>query len=256
MELFSLKGKTVAITGASSGFGHHFAGVLAKSGASLILGARRLDKIQDRVTEINHAGGKALGVALDVRDPDSCESFLNTAQNEYGSVDVLINNAGVEAGAKTYAMIEEEDWDYVFDTNLKSVWRLSKMYTEAVIKNAQTEGNIINVASITAYRTIKGQFPYAVSKAALVKATEIMALEGARYGIRVNSLAPGYILTDVSRVLLESERSETFVKGIPMRRYGEFEDLDGPLILLASDGSRYMTGSTLVVDGGHLVSEL
>ena len=153
-----------------------------------------------------------------------------------GSIDVLINNAGVEAGAKTYAMIDEDDWDYVLDTNLKSAWRLSKMYSEAVIEDEQQEGNIINIASITAYRTIKGQFPYAVSKAALVKATEIMALEAARYGIRVNALAPGYILTDVSRILLESERSETFVKGIPMRRYGEFDDLDGPLLLLASDG--------------------
>ena len=256
MELFSLKGKTVAITGASSGFGHHFAGVLAKSGASLILGARRSDKIQGRVNEINGSGGNALGVALDVRDPDSCESFLNTAQNEYGCVDVLINNAGVEAGAKTYAMIEEEDWDYVFDTNLKSVWRLSKMYTQMNVKSEKKEGNIVNIASITAYRTIKGQFPYAVSKAALVKATEIMALESAKFGIRVNALAPGYILTDVSRLLLEGERADTFVKGIPMRRYGQFDDLNGPLLMLCSDASKYMTGSTVVVDGGHLCAEL
>ncbi len=256
MDLFSLKGKNIAITGASSGFGHHFAGVLAGAGANVILGARRTDKIADRVSEINKSGGQALGVPLDVTLPDSCADFLHQAEEAFGPVDVLVNNAGVEAGAKTYAMIDEDDWDFVLDTNLKSVWRLSKMYTEAVVKSKQSEGNIINVTSITAFRTIKGQFPYAVSKAALVKATEIMALEGARYGIRVNSLAPGYILTDVSRVLLESERSDTFVKGIPMRRYGEFEDLDGPLLLLASDGSRYMTGSTVVVDGGHLVSEL
>ena len=256
MDLFSLKGKNIAITGASSGFGHHFAGVLAEAGARVILGARRTDKISDRVTEINENGGQAMGIPLDVTDPDSCAAFLSKAEETHGSVDVLINNAGVEAGAKTYAMIDEDDWDYVLDTNLKSVWRLSKMYTAAVVKNTQSEGNIINVASISAFRTIKGQFPYAVSKAALVKATEIMALEGARYGIRVNSLSPGYILTDVSRVLLESERSDTFVKGIPMRRYGEFGDLDGPLLLLASDGSRYMTGSTVVVDGGHIVSEL
>jgi NAD(P)-dependent dehydrogenase (short-subunit alcohol dehydrogenase family) len=222
----------------------------------VILGARRADKIADRVSEINQSGGQALGIPLDVTIPDSCANFLHQAEEAFGHVDVLINNAGVEAGAKTYAMIDEDDWDFVLDTNLKSVWRLSKMYTESVVKNKQSEGNIINVASITAYRTIKGQFPYAVSKAALVKATEVMALEGARYGIRVNSLAPGYILTDVSRILLESERSNTFVKGIPMRRYGEFEDLDGPLLLLASDGSRYMTGSTVVVDGGHIVSEL
>ena len=256
MDLFSLKGKNIAITGASSGFGHHFAGVLSAAGANVILGARRADKIADRVSEIIQSGGQALGIPLDVTIPDSCADFLHRAEEAFGPVDVLINNAGVEAGAKTYAMIDEDDWDFVLDTNLKSVWRLSKMYTESVVKNKQSEGNIINVASITAYRTIKGQFPYAVSKAALVKATEIMALEGARYGIRVNSLAPGYILTDVSRILLESERSDTFVKGIPMRRYGEFEDLDGPLLLLASDGSRYMTGSTVVVDGGHIVSEL
>ena len=256
MDLFSLKGKNIAITGASSGFGHHFAGVLADAGARVILGARRTDKISDRVTEIDENGGQAMGIPLDVTDPDSCAAFLSKAEETHGSVDVLINNAGVEAGAKTYAMIDEDDWDYVLDTNLKSVWRLSKMYTAAVVKNTQSEGNIINVASISAFRTIKGQFPYAVSKAALVKATEIMALEGARYGIRVNSLSPGYILTDVSRVLLESERSDTFVKGIPMRRYGEFGDLDGPLLLLASDGPRYMTGSTVVVDGGHIVSEL
>ena len=130
------------------------------------------------------------------------------------------------------------------------------MYTELNLETEQSEGNIVNVASITAYRTIKGQFPYAVSKAALVKATEIMALESAKFGIRVNALAPGYILTDVSRLLLEGEKSETFVKGIPMRRYGEFSDLDGPLLMLCSDASRYMTGSTIVVDGGHLCAEL
>ncbi len=256
MNLFSLEGKNIAVTGASSGFGHHFAGVLADAGASVVLGARRTEKIQDRVNEINDRGGKATGVSLDVTKPESCADFLQQAEDTYGPVDVLVNNAGVEAGAKTYTMIDEEDWDYVMDTNVKSVWRLAKMYTEAVTRSGQGGGNIINIASITAYRTIKGQFPYAVSKAALVKATEIMALEGARYGIRANALAPGYILTDVSRVLLESERSESFVKGIPMRRYGEFEDLNGPLLLLASDASSYMTGSTIVVDGGHICAEL
>ncbi len=251
-----MTGKTVVITGASSGFGHHFAGVLANAGANVVLGARRTDKIETRVAELNNAGGTAVGLALDVNDPKSCLAFLDESEARFGRVDVLINNAGVEAGAKTYTMIDEEDWDYVLNTNLKSVWRLSKMYTDRVAEDKDLSGNIVNIASITAYRTIKGQFPYAVSKAALVKATEVMALEGARFGVRVNALAPGYILTDVSRLLLEGERSETFVKGIPMRRYGEFEDLDGPLLLLASDASTYMTGSTLVVDGGHICSEL
>jgi NAD(P)-dependent dehydrogenase (short-subunit alcohol dehydrogenase family) len=122
--------------------------------------------------------------------------------------------------------------------------------------HGQEGGNIVNVGSISAIRTIKGQFPYAVSKAGLHKATEVLALEAAKLGIRVNTLAPGYILTDVSRVLLESPGSDEFRKGIPQRRYGEFDDLDGPLLLLASDASTYMTGSTIVVDGGHVCSSL
>jgi NAD(P)-dependent dehydrogenase (short-subunit alcohol dehydrogenase family) len=256
VDRFSLQGKNVVVTGASSGFGHHFAGILAEAGANVMLGARRIEKIQQRVDEINSAGGCATGATLDVNDELSLTAFLDAAEKTYGPIDVLVNNAGIEAGAKTYTMIDEEEWDNVMNTNLKSVWRLSKMYTERVIKNEQDGGNIINITSISAYRTIKGQFPYAVSKAALIKATEIMALEGARFGIRVNSLAPGYILTDVSRLLLEGERSENFRKGIPMRRYGEFEDLDGPLMLLASDASSYMTGSTIVVDGGHICNEL
>ena len=256
VDVFSTQGKTVLITGASSGFGHHFAGVLAAAGANVVLGARRVEKIVDRVAEIREEGGEACGFSLDVLDRQSCQSFLDQAQEKYGSLDVLVNNAGVESGAKTYSMIDEDDWDHVLDTNLKSVWRLSKMYTEKVIESGKKAGNIVNIASITAYRTIKGQFPYAVSKAALVKATEIMALEGARYGIRVNALAPGYILTDVSRILLESDQSDTFRDRIPMRRYGEFEDLDGPLLLLCSEASSYMTGSTTVIDGGHICAEL
>ena len=256
MDRFRLDGKTAAITGASSGFGHHFAGVLAEAGANVVLGARRIEKIEARVREVESDGGQALAVPLDVRDRASLEGFLDAAWDRFGSLDVLVNNAGVEAGAKTYTMIDEDDWDTVLDTNLKSAWLASKLYTERVVAREQRGGNVVNVASITAFRTIKGQFPYAVSKAALVKATEVMALEGAKFGIRVNALAPGYVLTDVSRVLLESPKSESFVKGIPMRRYGEFDDLDGPLLLLASDASRYMTGSTVVVDGGHICAEL
>lgn len=250
-----MSGKTVVITGASSGFGHHFAGVLASAGANIVLGARRTEKVAARVAEINAGGGSALGLELDVRDAGSSSQFLAAAEAAFGGLDVLVNNAGVEAGAKTYLNTEEEDWDYVLDTNLKAAWRLCKLFTERA-RDAKRGGAIVNIASITAYRTIKGQFSYAVSKAALVKMTEVIALEGARYGVRANAIAPGYILTDVSRVLLESERSESFVKGIPMRRYGEFEDLDGPLLLLCSDAASYMTGATIVVDGGHICAEL
>jgi NAD(P)-dependent dehydrogenase (short-subunit alcohol dehydrogenase family) len=244
------------VTGASSGFGHHFAGVLAAEGAKVSLGARRRDKIAARVSELEALPGAAIGATLDVRDPESMRAFLATAEEAFGPIDVLINNAGVEAGAKTYMMIDEDDWDAVIDTNLKSAWLMSKFYTERVVANGQTEGNIINISSITDTRTIKGQFPYAVSKGGLTRMTEVLALEAPRFGVRVNALAPGYILTDVSRLLLESERSPEFMQGIPLRRYGEFEDLDGPLLLLASDASRYMNGSIVVVDGGHICASL
>ena len=255
-DTFDLTGHTIAITGASSGFGHHFAGVLAAAGAHVVLGARREEKLHARVSEINAHGGSAQAIALDVNDTNSVAHFLTSAFEVTGKLDTVINNAGVEAGAKTYTMIDEDDWDYVLNTNLKSAWRMSKTYTEQVVERKQTSGNIIMISSITDTRTIKGQFPYAVSKGALTRMTEVMALEAARYNIRVNAMAPGYILTDVSRLLLESEQSDEFRKGIPMRRYGEFEDLDGPLLLLASNASKYMTGSVVTVDGGHVVGSL
>ncbi|MEZ7981288.1 MAG: SDR family NAD(P)-dependent oxidoreductase [Myxococcota bacterium] len=256
LDRFRLDGQTIAVTGASSGFGHHFAGVLASAGARVVLGARRVEKIEARVEEIRAAGGEAIGLPLDVTNRESLEQFLDGAWDLAGRLDCLIQNAGVEAGAKTFDMIDEEDWDFVLDTNLKSVWLGAKLYAERVKAHGQEGGNIVNVGSISAIRTIKGQFPYAVSKAGLHKATEVLALEAAKLGIRVNTLAPGYILTDVSRVLLESPGSDEFRKGIPQRRYGEFDDLDGPLLLLASDASTYMTGSTIVVDGGHVCSSL
>jgi NAD(P)-dependent dehydrogenase (short-subunit alcohol dehydrogenase family) len=256
LDRFRLDGQTIAVTGASSGFGHHFAGVFAEAGARVVLGARRVEKIEARVEEIRAKGGEAIGVPLDVTDRESLSAFLDAAWDLSGRLDVLVQNAGIEAGAKTFDMIDEDDWDRVLDTNLKSAWLGAKLYAERVRERKQEGGNIVNIGSITALRHIKGQFPYAVSKAGLHKATEVLALESARYGIRVNTLSPGYILTDVSRLLLEGPTTDDFVKGIPQRRYGEFEDLDGPLLLLASDASRYMTGSTVVVDGGHVCASL
>ena len=256
MDRLRLDNKHIVITGASSGFGRHFSTVLAEAGAKVVLGARRTDKVQECVDEIKAAGGEALGVRLDVRNPDSMRGFLDAAESAYGPIDVVVNNAGVEAGAKTYMMIDEEDWDSVIDTNLKSAWLMSKRFTERVVANELGGGNIINVSSITDTRTIKGQFPYAVSKGGLTRMTEVLALEAPRYGVRVNALAPGYILTDVSRILLESDQSPEFMKGIPLRRYGEFDDLDGPILLLASDASKYMNGSVVVVDGGHICASL
>ncbi len=256
MDRFSVEDKHIAVTGASSGFGHYFAGVLAEGGAKVSLGARRAEKIESRVEELRSGGGSAMGAPLDVTDRASMEAFIASAQAAFGPIDVLINNAGIESGAKTYTMIDEDDWDAVMDTNLKSAWLMSKLYTEHVVANGRHEGNIINISSITDTRTIKGQFPYAVSKGGLTRMTQVLALEAARYGIRVNALAPGYIPTEVSRLVVEGKTATEFMKRIPMRRFGEFEDLDGPLLLLASDSSRYMNGSIVVVDGGHTCASL
>ena len=253
---FDLSGQVIAITGASSGFGHHFAGTLAAQGAHVILGARREEKLAQRVAEISETGGKAEAIALDVTDRTSIEAFLDRAFERHGRLDCVINNAGVESGAKTYHTTEEKDWDSVLDTNLKAAWMVSKLYTDRVVTHQQSGGNIIMVSSITSVRTIKGQFSYAVSKGGMSRMTEVMSLEAAKYNIRVNALAPGYFLTDVSRLLLESPMAEEFIRNIPMRRIGEFPDLDGPLLLLASDASRYMTGSVIVVDGGHICASL
>jgi NAD(P)-dependent dehydrogenase (short-subunit alcohol dehydrogenase family) len=255
-DIFDVGGKHVVVTGASSGFGHHFAGVLTERGARVSLGARRVEKVRDRAEALRAAGGSAMAAPLDVRDRASMEAFLAAAEEAFGPIDVLVNNAGVEAGPKTYMMIDEADWDAVIETNLKSAWLMSKLYTERVVASGRREGNIVNVSSITDRRTIKGQFPYAVSKGGLTRMTEVLALEAPRFGIRVNALAPGYVLTDVSRVLLESDRAPEFEKGIPLRRFGEVEDLDGPLLLLVSDASRYMNGSVIVVDGGHVCASL
>jgi len=255
MNLFSLEGKTALLTGASTGIGRHMAGTLAAAGARVALGARSVDKLASRVEEIGSQGGRAIALPLDVKDLSSIRAFFDAAEAELGPPDILVNNAGVEAGTKTYVTLEDEGWDEVIDTNLKGAWWMAREFTQRAARHRRP-GVVVNVSSITAWRGTKGIFPYAVSKAGLNRATEVMALEGAKNDVRVNALAPGYIYTNVSKALLDSDVADEFVKGIPQRRLGRFSDLDGPLLLLASDASSYMTGSVVVVDGGHLCRSL
>ncbi len=255
-DLFSLEGKVVALSGASTGIGRHLAGTLARAGARVMLGARSIDKLADRVAEIRAAGGVAAAAPLDVRDAASIVAFFDAVDDQFGGANILVNNAGIEAGAYTYVTLEDADWDAVLDTNLKGAWLMARELTRRVTQRRGAGAVVVNISSITSERTTKGIFPYAVSKAALNHATRVMALEGAKHNIRVNALAPGYIYTNVSAALLDSDIADEFVRRIPQRRLGEFDDLDGPLLLLASDASRYMTGSIVVVDGGHTVSSL
>lgn len=254
-DRFSLQGQTVLITGASSGLGHHFAGVLAEAGARVVLAARRTDKLQARVDELNAAGHSAHSVALDVASSDSVKAAFEQVIAEVGIPDVIVNNAGMEPGVFTYITLEEDDWDATINTNLKGVWLMAREASRHWIEHKRG-GNIVNVASITAFRQQKGITPYATSKAAVVQLTKQIALEGAKHGVRCNALAPGYFLSKVSATLLESEQAESFVRSIPQRRTGDLDDYDGTLLLLASDASKHMTGESIVVDGGHLVSSL
>lgn len=245
-----LTGQRILVTGASSeGFGAHFARLLAKSGAHVIVTARRLPALEALVEEIRTTGGSAEAIRMDVADLASVREGMAAA----GAIDTCINNAGV-AVTKRALDQTEDDYDFVMGINLKGAWNVA---TEAARgMRERGGGNIINTASITGFQTAAGTGPYAVSKAGVLHMTRQLAMELARFNVRVNALAPGYFLTDINRDQLSGEAGEPLRKRIAMRRYGELPDLDGPLLLLASDASRFMTGSILTVDGGHLVHSL
>ena len=253
MDKFSLQGKLVLVTGASSGLGTHFAQLLASSGAKVAVAARRADKLQSVVDEITQAGGEARAFSLDVSNAQSVRECFD-AIGAWSVPDVIINNAGVTV---TRALLDqtEEDFDQVMDTNLKGNWLVATEAARRMVA-AKKGGAIVNVASILGERVSGGVAPYSISKAAVIQATKAMALELARYGIRVNALLPGYVITNLNRDFLTSELGEKLRFRIPSRKFSELSDLDGPLLLLASDAGAAMSGSTVAVDGAHLVSGL
>jgi NAD(P)-dependent dehydrogenase (short-subunit alcohol dehydrogenase family) len=248
-----LSGRSALVTGASSGLGRHFAHVLARAGAEVIVAARRTDVLQEVCSEIADWGGVARAVPLDVSDHASVETGIEAAAAS-GGLDILINNAGVTL-TKSVLDVSEEEWDRVVDTNLKGNFLVAQAAARTM-KSQERGGVIVNIASILGCRVAGHVSPYVASKAGVVHLTKAMALELARYHIRVNALCPGYIETELNRDFFQSEAGQALVRRIPQRRLGRPADLDGALLLLCSDAGSYITGSTLAVDGGHLVSSL
>lgn len=252
---FDLTGRVALVTGASSGLGEHFALVLAEAGAKVIVAARRIDRLEALVTRIKQAGGAAGAVAMDVTDPVSVTTAFDAAEKIFGTVDVLINNAGV-AKSMTFAKTQEEDWDFVVDTNLKASWRVSRVFVDRLSKTGKP-GSIVNIASILGLGVGYGESLYATSKAGLIQLTKHMALELMRNNVRVNALCPGYFETEINTDYFKSERGQAYLKSnIPSKKLGQVENLSGALLLLASDAGSFITGIALPVDGGHLLHSL
>lgn len=247
-----LAGRHVLITGASSGLGAHFARLCAGCGARVSVAARRRERLEALVSQLDEAG--AAGVAaldLDVTDPDSVADCFAALP---APLDVLVNNAGI-SGAGAAVDLPLETFDAVMATNLRGPW-LTSSHAARAWRDSGRQGTIVNIASIVAERVAGGVAPYAVSKAGLKQMTKALALEWARYGIRVNALAPGYVETEINADFFATPAGEALIKRIPMRRLGKPEDLDAAFLLLATDAAPWMTGALVPVDGGHLVSGL
>jgi NAD(P)-dependent dehydrogenase (short-subunit alcohol dehydrogenase family) len=252
MTSFSLAGKTALVTGASSGLGAHFAGVLSRAGAKVAIAARRTDRLETLAADIRKAGGGVHAVALDVTEPASVAAAYASAEAALGPIDIVINNAGVPSHSWVLKTSETE-WRDVMSVNLDGVFRVAQEGARRMVA-AKRPGAIINIASILGSMVKPTMAPYSASKAAVISLTQSMALELARDKIRVNAIAPGYFATEINGDFWATEAGARMVKGIPMRRIGTLSELDGPLLLLASDAGAFMTGSVLTVDGGHLLT--
>ena len=251
---FSLESRIALVTGAGTGLGRHFAWVLSRAGATVVLAGRRAEKLEAVAAQLSQGGGRVLCVALDVTDERSVTDAVSTIERQAGVIDVLINNAGTNAPRPAVDLTVGE-WDSVLDTNLRGCFLVAREIARRLI-HADRPGSIVNVASVLGLRTQKGVSAYMASKAGLLHLTRGLALEWARYHIRVNALVPGYFRTELTEQFLNSEPGVALLRSIPQRRTGEPADLTGPLLLLASGASRFMTGSAVVVDGGQAVGSM
>ena len=251
-DMFSLKDRVALVTGASSGLGIQFANALADNGASVALVARRVERLQALKAEIEGKGGKAVAIEADVTDRAAMTRAFDAAEKAFGTVTVFVNNAGVAQSATRAVEVTPEEWRRVLSIDLDAVFYWAQEAARRMLA-AGKKGSIVNIASVIAFGTSKGTAAYAVAKAAVVQTTKALALELAFKGVRVNAIAPGWFVTEINHDFLTSDAGEALKRNIPMGRFGEAGDLDGALLLLASDAGRYMTGATILVDGGQVV---
>ena len=248
--MFDLTGRCALVTGASRGLGRHFAHTLAKAGAKVALAARNVDLLEQVGAEIAVGGGESLVVLLDATDSANVEQAIAETEDKLGPLTILVNNSGV-AIAKPALDMTEDEWDTVIDTDLKGVWLMAREAAARMARRGEG-GKIINIASIGGLITLGQLSSYGAAKAGLIHLTHALAVELARHDIQVNAIAPGYVETDMNRDFFASEAGRKLIDAqIPQRRLGRPQDLDGALLVLASAASRFMTGSVIVVDGGH-----
>jgi 3-oxoacyl-[acyl-carrier protein] reductase len=251
-ELFDLSGRVGLVTGASSGLGLRFAEVLAANGAAVVLVARRKDRIAALEKKIAAAGGRALAIEADVLDNAAMLRAFDAAEAAFGTVTVLVNNAGV--GHSTRALeLSEEEWRRVIATNLDAVFLWAQEAARRMLAAGKT-GAIVNIASVLGFGASKGVIAYTTAKAGVVQMTKALGLELAFKGIRVNAIAPGWFVTEINRDYLATDEGKKLTRDIPVGRFGRDGDLDGALLLLASDAGRFIAGTTIVVDGGQMVA--
>ncbi|MGB6508803.1 MAG: glucose 1-dehydrogenase [Xanthobacteraceae bacterium] len=251
-DIFGLHGRVALVTGASSGLGARFAEVLAENGASVVLAARRADRLAALKARIEKSGGRALVAEADVRDRAAMRAAFDAAEQAFGTVTILVNNAGVVSSGRAVELAEEE-WRRILSTNLDAVFFCAQEAARRMLA-AGTGGAIVNIASVLGFGVDKGVIAYATAKAGVIQLTKALALELAFEGIRVNAIAPGWIVTELNRDYLQSERGAALKREIPIGRFGEERDLDGPLLLLVSDAGCFITGATIVADGGQMVA--
>ena len=251
-ELFDLTGRVALVTGASSGLGARFAQVLAANGAAVALVARRVDRIAALEEKITAAGGRAVAIAVDVLDRGAMIRAFDEAEKAFGTVTILVNNAGV-AHAGRAVDLPEAEWRRVLSTNLDAVFYWAQEGARRMLAAGQS-GAIVNTASVLGFGVSKGVIAYTTAKAGVIQLTKALGLELAFKGVRVNAIAPGWFVTEMNRDYLASAEGQALTRDIPVGRFGQDGDLDGALLLLVSKAGGYIAGATIVVDGGQMVA--